>query len=193
MLKLTGMSEAAEGIEAVPAGTGGNKKLLVMVLVFNVVIAGALGYLMLSGKQGQAEKAHHAAEGAHEGEAEGEGEEAEAEAKGKDGHKAASKFGPLVEIGSFVANLSNPGSGPSRYAKVTVHVEAFDEEAKVKVEAALVPIRAEALMYFSNAKVEDVIGQDKIQALSEELLKRITVLVGKKTVRRVFFSELVVQ
>jgi flagellar FliL protein len=181
------MSEAAEKSAAAPAAAGGSKKLLLAVLLFNVVIAGGLGYLVLSGRAHSEPKAKAAAGEGHEaGEAEAEGDD-------KKDEKAGPKFGPLLEVGSFVANLANPNQGPGRYAKVTLYIEATDEEAKVRAEAALVPIRSEALMYLSNAKAEDVIGQDKIRLLSEEMLKRINAMVGKGTVKRVYFSELVVQ
>jgi flagellar FliL protein len=196
VLKLGRMSEAAENTSTGSAAGGGNKKLIMIVVAFNILLAAGMAYVVLSGRQAShADKPKHGEEDAHEGEeGEAEGEaKAESEAKGKDGHKKASKFGPLIEVGSFVSNLANNGPGASRYAKVTLHVEVTDEEAKARVEAALVPIRAEALMFFSSAKVDDVVGTDKIHGLADELLKRITTLVGKNTVRRVFFSELVVQ
>jgi flagellar basal body-associated protein FliL len=184
VLKLGDMSEAAEKPVAAPAA-GGSKKLLIMVLGFNVLIAGGLGYLVLAGQRGHAaegKEKHAGPDGAHEAEGDAKGEK-----------KAGPKFGPLLEVGSFVANLANPGPGPGRYAKVTVFIEATDEEAKLRLEVALVPIRSESLMFLSNAKAEDVIGQDKIRVLSDELLKRINLLMGKNSVKRVYFSELVVQ
>ncbi|HKU36544.1 MAG TPA: flagellar basal body-associated FliL family protein [Polyangiales bacterium] len=103
-----------------------------------------------------------------------------------------SKFGPLVEIGTFVANLTAAG-GASRYAKVSLHVEAVSESAKERVDAARVPIRNEALLFLSGLQADQAIGQDKIRVLQEELLKRINALVGKNTVRRVYFAEFVIQ
>jgi len=193
--QLSSMSEAAAEKPAAAAAPGGNKKLLLMVLIFNVLIAGGLVYLVLAGRSHAAEqpkKAEGHGESAEEGHEEKEGE---AEEEGESKH-ATGSFGPLLEVGSFVANLAassqNPAA-PARYAKVTLYVEAKDEESKAKVEAALVPIKAEALMFLSNAKPEDVIGQDKIKILSEELQKRISALIGKKLIKRVYFSELVVQ
>ena len=172
--------------------------LLLVVLVFNVLIAGGLAYVVLSGQKNAA-----AAKPAG-GHGEGHGEEAEAEGGGEEheepaeeessghGKKSSSKFGPLVEVGTFVANLTAP-NGASRYAKVGLHVEAANEDAKVKIEAAIVPIRNEALMYLSGLQADQAIGQEKIRALQEELLKRLTALVGRNTIRRVYFSEFVIQ
>lgn len=198
MLKPSGMSDAAadkKDDKQAPAAGGGNKKILIIVVAVNVLLAGGLAYVVLSGKNQSAEqaKAGHAkkAEGEHEdGDGEGGGEEGEG---GEDEAHAKSKFGPLLDVGSFVANLQSLPGQPPRYVKVSVSVEALNEEAKTRVEGALVPIKTEALMMLSNAKAEDVIGQDKMMALSDTLTKRVNKLIGKKSIKRVYFSELVVQ
>jgi flagellar FliL protein len=179
------MSEAAASDkDKAPAPAKSNKLLLLVVLVFNVVIAGGLAYVVISGQQKSAAAKGKVAEGEHaEGEAEHEEEE--------EGHGDHGKFGPLLEVGTFVANLGNPSA--KSYLKVSLHVEAMDEEAKTKVEAALVPIRSEALLFLSGITPEQAVGQDKIRALQDELKTRLTVLVGKKTIKRVYFSEFVVQ
>lgn len=201
MLKPSGMSDAAadKKDDKAPAAGGGNKKILIIVVAVNVLLAGGLGFMFLSGGK---DKAAEGAKGGHAKKAAGEheeghdeeegGEEEEAEGEEGDGH-AKSKFGPLLEVGSFVANLQSLPGQPPRYIKVAVSVEALNEEAKVRVESALIPIKTEALMLLSNAKPEDVVGQEKIIALSETLAKRANKLIGKKSIKRVYFSELVVQ
>jgi flagellar FliL protein len=184
------MSEAAAA-EKPSAPAGGNKMLLLLVLVVNVLIAGGLGYVVLSGQKNAAAAKPAAGHGEGHGEADAEEEPAEEESGGH-AKKGSSKFGPLVEIGTFVANLTAP-NGASRYAKVGLHVEATSDDAKLKVEAAIVPIRNEALMYLSGLQADQAIGQEKIRLLQEELLKRVGALVGKNTIRRVYFSEFVIQ
>jgi flagellar FliL protein len=190
------MSEAAAAEKAPAPAGGSNKMLLLVVLVVNVLIAGGLAYVVISNQKSAAAAAAALAakkdggEG-HEGaEGEAEGEEGAAE----EGHakKSSGKFGPLVEIGTFVANLTS-ASGQSRYAKVALHVEAVNEDAKTKIEAAVVPIRSESLLFLSGLGAEQVIGQEKIRQLQEDLQKRLNELVGKNTVKRVYFSEFVVQ
>ena len=186
------MSEAAAAEKpAAPAG-GGNKMLLLLVLVVNVLIAGGLAYVVISGQQKAAAPAAKAeGEEGHEGGEAAEGDHAAAEEEGE-GHAKKSQFGPLVEVGTFVANLTGAG-GASRYAKVTLHVEAVNEDAKPRLEAAVVPIRNEALLYLSGMTAEQAMGQEKIRGLQDELHKRIVVLVGKNTLKRLYFSEFVVQ
>ena len=187
------MSEAAVA-EKPAASAGGNKMLLLLVLVVNVLIAGGLAYVVMSGQQKAAAPAkgegHEASGEGHEG---GEEGAAAAEEGGEEGHAPKKGgFGPLVEVGTFVANLTSSG-GASRYAKVGLHVEATSEEAKVQLEGAVVPIRNEALLYLSGLNAEQAIGQEKIRALQDELLKRLQAVAGKNVVKRVYFSEFVIQ
>jgi flagellar basal body-associated protein FliL len=195
------MSEAvAEKKEEAPAARGGgNKKLLIIVLAVNVLLAGGLGYFVISSR--------HAADGAaaakpakkgHAKAAEGEGHEKggeeEAEEEPEEGKDAKhGRFGPLLDLGSFVANLSSVPGQPARYAKVSLSAEALNEDAKVRVEAGLVPLKSEALMLLSSLKADDLTGQEKILAVADELLKRCNKLLGEKSIKKVYFSELVVQ
>jgi flagellar basal body-associated protein FliL len=192
------MSEAAAAEKpAAPAG-GGNKMLLLIVLVVNVLIAGGLGFVVFTNQKNAAAAAAAAAkhEGGEEGHEAAEGEAAEGEGAAEEGHAkkpgANGKFGPLVDIGTFVANLTSQ-AGPSRYAKVALHVEATNEDAQKKLEAAVVPVKNEALLYLSGLQAEQVVGQDKIRLIQDELQKRMEAVVGKKVVKHVYFSEFVVQ
>jgi flagellar basal body-associated protein FliL len=201
------MSDAgAEKAEKEPAAAGGgNKKLLIIVMVVNVLLVGGLAYVVISSRNQAAEAAAAALKQAHPAKQDGEdGEAAEGEGKDGEGEAAAEgegekkdskhgKFGPLIEIGTFVANLSTPPGEQGRYAKVTLHAEAVNDDAKTRIEAALVPIKSEALMMMSNAKPEDIVGADNIQKLADELVKRCNKLLGKKAVKQIYFAELVVQ
>jgi flagellar basal body-associated protein FliL len=205
------MSEAAaEKTDAKPAaGGGGNKKILIIVMVVNVLLVGGLAYVVISSRNQAAAAAAAALKQAHpakhgdgeEGEGEGEAAEGEAKEGGKEapeeeGEKKDAKhgkFGPLLEIGTFVANLQTAPGEQVRYAKVTLHAEALNEEAKTRIESALVPIKSEALMMLSNARPEDIVGQEKIQKLADDMVKRANKLLGKKSIKQVYFAELVVQ
>jgi flagellar protein FliL len=167
-------SPAAAGGGGGGGGGGSNKALIIVVLVFNVLIAAGLGYQVLMGQ----------AKGA-QGQIKGGDDHA------KEKEPAGPKFGPLIEVGALVANLSGPLSG--HYAKVFMHLEATDEKTKPRIEEALVPIRAEALLYLNGLDIKDASGQAQIRTMSEELKVKLNALVGKNTIRRVYFSEFVIQ
>ena len=163
------MSAPAAAEAAAPPAKG-NKLLIIIVLVFNVLLAGAVGYTVVMGQaKAGAEKQ---AEPAHE-------------------EPEPGKFGPVIEIGELVANLSGPLS--THYIKVQLHVEAQNEEVAKRLEAAVVPIRSEALLYLNDLEFPKDGSQVQIRLLSEELCKRLNELVGKDSIKKVYFAEFVVQ
>jgi flagellar protein FliL len=207
------MSEAvAEKTDKAPAAAGGgNKKILIIVIAVNLLlVGGGVGFVLWNNKQQAAAAAKAAAHATHKKAAEGEeGEAAEGHAKEEEGEEEEEeessgggehgkpakkgKFGPLMDLGSFIANLSGAPNAPQRYAKVSLSVECLNEDAKARVESGLVPLKSEALLTLSNAKPEDLVGQEKITALGDEILKRCNKVLGKRSIKKVYFSELVVQ
>ena len=153
--------------------TGGKKKLVLILVVVNVLAIGGVGYFVMAGGDSEA--------AADDGEGEAEQEESESQAS----------FGPLVEMRALVANLNDIDGG--RYVKVTPPLELKDEAARAGVEAALVPIRNELLVYFSDVTVEQCIGADSKRRIADEIAGLINEMMGGKTVKRVFFTEFVVQ
>lgn len=157
--------------EEVAKPKSGNKLLLILVLVNVLGMAGLGVYLVLFQPKGGAE-AQPAAEAQDEIE---------------DGH-----FGPLVEMDPIIANLNDPQAG--RYVKVTIHLEAKDEETLPEVQGAIVPVRNRLLIYFSNLTAADTEGADKKEEIRGQVLELVNeVLGGGHKVRRVFYSEFVVQ
>jgi len=153
---------------------GGNKKLLLAVLAFNALIAAGLGYQVVMGQKSQQADKHHA----------GEKKAVPTEPK-------VEEFGPIIDVGSLVANIGGPES--QHYVKVTLHVEAVNEDAKEAVAAAVVPIRSDTLLYLSGIPVAGRSTQEEMRSISADVQKRLIKMLGKKRVRRVFFSEFVIQ
>jgi len=149
---------------------GGNKLLLILVLVNVLGMAGLGVYLVLfQGKGATAQAA----------EAEGDAPE-------------AGEFGPLVEMDPIIANLNDPQAG--RYVKVTIHLEAKDEDTMPSVQAGIVPIRNRLLIYFSNLTAADTEGAEKKEEIRGRVLELVNEVLGNDhKVRRVFYSEFVVQ
>ena len=159
---------------------GGKKALVFALLGFNVLAIGGIGYFLL------------AAQADEELEEEGEPSEGEGEASDNDGKRAdPGEFGPLVEMKPMVGNLNDPGAG--RYVKVQIHFEVKNEEARPAMEAALVPIRSELLVYFTGVKVEETIGPENKTRIIADVKKIADRVVGNGVIRRVFFTEFVTQ
>ena len=101
--------------------------------------------------------AHGEAKAGHGEEKAGGHGEKKAEAGHGGGHGAAETDdalnppdgpGPIMALEPIVTNLAEPDA--DRYLKVTVQLRISSEAAKAEVEASLVPIRSQMLMYFSS-------------------------------------------
>jgi flagellar FliL protein len=99
--------------------------------------------------------------------------------------------GPMIQLDSIVANLAEETS--SRFVKLTMHLELKDAEDQPVVEAALVPIKSAILLHLSSLTVDDTVGTEKKEKIRETLLEKINETIGAEKVRRLFFTEFVVQ
>lgn len=103
----------------------------------------------------------------------------------------ATSYGPLVEMTPLVANLNDERIG--RYIRVTLHLEVADEETKAKVEEALIPIRNRLVIYFSELTTEQANSSGARERIRGELVEAINEVLGAPLVRRVFYTDFVVQ
>ena len=159
--------------------SGGSSKLVVILMLLNFVgIAGVGAYLVLFGDSGEA-----SAEAQSE-----EGEEGEAHDPGGDDPYT---FGPLLEMEPIIVNMSGQGWG--RFIRVTLHLELRNEEQTVNVQAAMVPVRNRLVIYFSELDPERTRTQGGKEEIREELVRVINDVIGAAMVRRVYYSEFVVQ
>lgn len=158
-------------------------KLVILLVVMNLLlIAGAGTWFFLSG---------------------GDSAEAQEDSDDSDDEEPEEAdptvFGPLIEMSPIVANLNDSESG--RYLKVTMYMEvaadATDEEAaellRAEVESKVVPIRSRLIVYFSSCTVEDTLGSENKERIAGEIVEVVNEVLGEEKVRRVFYTEFVVQ
>ena len=100
-------------------------------------------------------------------------------------------WGPTVDLDTFVVNLNEPTS--SRYLRARIQVELADDKASERFDRLRPVLRNELLSYLSNLTVEQTLGSQAKEAIRTDLMARITEKVGEDQVRRLFFSEFVVQ
>lgn len=162
------MSESEQGDAPTPKATG--NKLVMIVLLTNLLGLGGLGaYLVLTRGEGKA----HAAPPPEVG----------------------VRVGPLVPMDPLIVNLADEPAdedGP-RYLKVTLQLEAASEASKVVVESSVVPIRNRVIVRLTSLTAAQTRGSDSLVALQAELKQLINEILGSPRVRRVFFTEFVVQ
>jgi flagellar basal body-associated protein FliL len=202
------MSQAPAAAPAKADAPSGGKanKLVLGLVVFNVLaIAGIGGYLFWQSKHpagpapagGAAHGGGHGEEAKDEDEAHADGEEEHAEEGEEDeegeeeGEGGSRTRGPILSLDSQIMNFVD--AEETHFLKVTVQLEAKNEAAKAKIEEALVPIKSLVLMRLSSLTIADTVGAEKKRALLEELRTLINRELGGRRVKKVYFTEFVVQ
>ena len=116
-----------------------------------------------------------------------------AEAAAAPAHVAAATsevVGPVIALEPFVVNLDEPGT--SRYLKCSLRLEiAPKTEEALNTSKELV--RDVILSYLSGLHIKDTLGAEAKDKIRQDLITKITKLVGPEKVRRLFFADFVVQ
>jgi flagellar FliL protein len=111
--------------------------------------------------------------------------------------KAAAEKGKKVSIicplKSFVVNLLDKRGVERRYLKVTIEVEVGNAADKQLIESNDPQLRDSALLLLSNQTLNEINTMEGKLALKQELLSRMKQILGEGVVRRIFFTEFVVQ
>jgi flagellar FliL protein len=111
--------------------------------------------------------------------------------------KAASEKSQKVSIicplKSFVVNLLDKRGVERRYLKVTIEVEVGSEADKQLIESNDPQLRDSVLLLLSNQTLNEINTMEGKLSLKQELLSRMKQILGEGVVRRIFFTEFVVQ
>ena len=161
--------ETAEQPEA-----GGSKKKLIIIIAaaLVVLIGGGIGAFLFLGGEEEPVKLSP------------EQEQAEME-------KQAKMVGPMVNIDTFIVNIIDDEE--SRYLKASITVEVNTPEATMEIAERMPQIKDAILLLVGNktyGELKDL--QGKIQLRAELLNKINSVLVNGK-VKRIYFTDFVVQ
>jgi flagellar basal body-associated protein FliL len=160
------MAEEAAVDDVKPVPTNSNKLILVLILANLVGMGGIGAYLVLFQDSGEVEA--QAASSADPAE-----------------------FGPLVEVPTLIVNLS--GGQWGRFMRISIQMEAKDEETKPTVEAAIVPIQNRLVIFFSELDPARTGLPGAKAEIAEEVTAAINEVLGTEAVRRVFYTEFVIQ
>lgn len=105
--------------------------------------------------------------------------------------RQAKEVGPMVDLESFIVNILDQGE--VRYLKAAITLEADTPEAAAEINQRMPQIKDAVLLLIGNktfAELSDLQGRLQLRA---ELLNRVNslLLVGK--VKRIYFTDFVVQ
>ena len=166
--------DETEGEEEEGGGGGGLIKILILVIPALLVGVGG-GYFIGKSMTEQA---------AMEAEQKDPAEEAAARDPG-------TLVGPIFKLEPFVVNLVDNRS--NRYLKTTIQLELDSEEVLPELERRQPQIQDIILALLTSKTPKELQALEGKFRLREELLSRLNALLVNGTVKRVYFTEFVIQ
>ncbi len=158
--------EAAE-----PEESGSKKKLIIIIAAVVLLIGVGVGVFLFLG-------------GEEEPKLTPEQEQAEME-------KMAKQVGPMVNIDTFIVNVLDDEE--SRYLKAAITLEVDAEPASMELSQRMPQVKDAILLLIGSKTFSELSDlQGKIQ-LRAELLNRINSLLSQGKVKRIYFTDFVVQ
>ena len=103
------------------------------------------------------------------------------------------KVSIVCPLNSFVVNLLDKQGVGKRYLKVTMQLEVGKEEEKQIVENYNPQIRDTVLLLLSSQSLKEINSMEGKLELKQALLSRMNQILGDGLVRRIYFTEFVVQ
>lgn len=155
-----------------PDGEGGSSKKLIIIIaavVLLAIIGGGAAYFLLGGKEVKPDP------------------EAEAAAM----EASAKMVGPMVTIDTFIVNILDDQE--NRYLKAAITLEVDAQTTADEINSRLPQLQDAILLLIGNktfGELRDMQGKMQLRA---ELLNRINEILSKGKVKRIYFTDFVVQ
>ena len=105
----------------------------------------------------------------------------------------ADKASIVLPLNSFVVNLMDKQGVGKRYLKVTMGLEINKEEDKLLIENHNAQLRDTVLLLLSSQSLKEINTMEGKLELKQNLLARMSQILGNGIVRRIYFTEFVVQ
>lgn len=103
------------------------------------------------------------------------------------------KVSIIIPLKSFVVNLFDKKGIGKRYLKISMELEVSEEEDKVKVENNIPQLRDTVLILLSSQTLKEINTMEGKLELKNAIVLRMNQVLGNKKVRRIYFTEFVVQ
>lgn len=170
------MAEKENAPEQAPAGKLSKKMLLIAAGVLVLLVGGVTAFMLLGGeKPAPQETAQGTAGGTLAATPAGQPE----------------VIGPMVDIEPFIVNILDQDG--TRYLKAAITLEMADAEAVEAVNQRMPQLRDAILLLIGNKSFNELSDlQGKLQ-LRSELLDRLNKILSNGSVRKIYFTDFVVQ
>ncbi|MBW2407513.1 MAG: flagellar basal body-associated FliL family protein [Deltaproteobacteria bacterium] len=103
------------------------------------------------------------------------------------------KVSIICPLKAFVVNLLDHKGVGKRYLKVTIQLEVEKEEHKMLIENHIPQLRDTILLLLSSQTLKEINTMEGKLELKQALLSRMKQILGDGIVRRIYFTEFVVQ
>ncbi len=97
----------------------------------------------------------------------------------------------VVPLPTLLVNLADPLG--RRYLKISISIEVKGEKTPSLIEEDTPKIKDTLILLLSSKTFDDLNSFDKKIELKKEIVERINQILGKPVVRRVYFTEFIVQ
>jgi flagellar protein FliL len=105
--------------------------------------------------------------------------------------KTSSLAEPFTPLKTFIVNLANAGG--RRYLKVRLELELSNKEVKRELNMRLPEVRDQIVLVLSSKTYQQIQGVAGKTVLREELAERANSVLKTGKVKKIYFSEFVVQ
>jgi flagellar FliL protein len=105
--------------------------------------------------------------------------------------KNADDLGPLFPLESFIVNLADQGG--KRYLRVTMNLELTGAAVTEALTKRIPQVRDIILVTLSTKKYEDIQNVEGKNFLRDEITTQINTLLATEAIKKIFFSEFVIQ
>lgn len=171
--------DSAAAKEAAPAASGGGKQniILVALAVVNMIVVGAVGYMLYSSRQKEA-KEDTVGQVVH-----GELETQHEEAAAKSGLKK-----PVVPLETFIVNLA--GSKGRRILRVDLELEVSEQAVINEVEQRKAQIRDIIIIMLSGRTYDQISAKDGKNELRDDIKSTLNAFLTSGKVSNIYFTNL---
>ena len=112
-------------------------------------------------------------------------------AEGAEDPAAQQGPGPEWKLNPPSINLNEPSG--NRYLKVTMFLELSSKKTEEEIELKKNRVLDTAISYLSSLRYADTVGDNGKDRIRRELIKQVNGLLDTGKVRRIYFSEFIVQ
>jgi flagellar FliL protein len=173
--------EAAAAPASAAPKSGGNSKLIFIMLGLNVLMMGAVMFVVM-----RKPSSHPAAPvEAPAAAAKGEGP------AGEKGAPGTPKPGPILKLENFVIQLR--GVDQDRYVRVSFDLEVAADLDREAVQSRLPQIRDSIITFFSDRTLDELRGSEGIERTKTSIMKRLEEIVPGRRVRAVYITDFIIQ